>query len=136
MRGAGLFNDDLVLFDRSTLPSSGRFVVALHEGELIVGRVKGPPSSVSLVATDGMTPPIWFDQGSDPENLGTVIVGVHHLFNCGLLVHLSSDSIDQALPTALLRCKSRHRTLSMRKLKGATDPSASIRRQRPLDMCA
>ena len=53
--------------------------MALHEGELIVRRIKGTPPRVSLVATDGITPPIWFDQGSDPEILGTVTVGVHCL---------------------------------------------------------
>ena len=79
MRGAGLFDGDLVLFDRAKLPSSGSCVVALHEGELIVRRVQGRPPRVSLVATDGMTPPIWFGQGSDPEILGVVTVGVHPL---------------------------------------------------------
>jgi DNA polymerase V len=79
MRGVGLFDGDLVLFDRAKLPSSGRCVVALHEGELIVRKVQGRPPRVSLVATDGITPPIWFGQGSDPEILGTVIVGVHNL---------------------------------------------------------
>ena len=53
--------------------------MALHEGELIVRRIKGTPPRVSLVATDGITPPIWFGQGSDPEILGTVTVGVRHL---------------------------------------------------------
>ena len=79
MRGVGLTDGDLVLFDRAKLPSSGRCVVALHEGELIVRRVQGRPPNVSLVATDGITPPIPFGQGSDPEILGTVTVGVHHL---------------------------------------------------------
>ena len=79
MRGVGLFDGDLVLFDRAKLPSSGRCVVALHEGELIVRRVQGRPPNVWLVATDGITPPIWFGQSSDPEILGTVTVGVHHL---------------------------------------------------------
>jgi hypothetical protein len=54
-------------------------VVALHEGELIVHRVQGSPPRVSLVATDGITLPIWFGQGSDPEILGVVTVGVHQL---------------------------------------------------------
>ena len=56
-------------------------MVALHEGELIVRRIKGRPLRVSLVATDGITPPIWFDQGCDPEILGVVTVGVHHLLD-------------------------------------------------------
>jgi len=34
-----------------------------------------------ILATDRVTPPIWFGQGSDPEILGTVIFGVHHLAN-------------------------------------------------------
>ena len=70
-----------MLFDRAKLPSSGRCVVALHEGELIVRRIKGRPPNVSLVATDGITPPITFGQGYDPEILGTVIVGVHQLLD-------------------------------------------------------
>jgi len=45
----------------------------------MVLRVKGYPLRFSLVATDGMTSPISFGQGSGPEILGTVIVGVHHL---------------------------------------------------------
>ncbi len=36
MRGVGLFHGDLVLFDRAKLPSPGRCVVALYEGEVIV----------------------------------------------------------------------------------------------------
>jgi DNA polymerase V len=81
MRGVGLFHGDLVLFDWAKLPSSGRCVVALHEGEVIVRRVQGRPPRVSLVATDGITPPIWFVQGSDPEILGVVTVGVHNLLD-------------------------------------------------------
>ncbi len=49
MGGVGLFHGDLVLFDRAKLPSSGRCMVALHEGALIVRRVKGRPPRVSLV---------------------------------------------------------------------------------------
>ena len=81
MRGVGLFHGDLVLYDRAKLPSPGRCVVPLHEGELIVRQIKGRPPNVSLVATDGITPPITFGQGSDPEILGTVTVGVHHLLD-------------------------------------------------------
>ena len=79
MIGTGLFDGDLVLYDRAKLPSQGRCVVALHEGEVIVRKVQGKPPRVSLVATDGITAPIWFGQGSDPEILGVVTVGVHHL---------------------------------------------------------
>ena len=77
--GVGLFDGDLVLFDRAKLPSSGRCVVALYDGEVIVRRVKGKPPRVALMATDGTTPPIWFGQGADPEILGVVTVGIHHL---------------------------------------------------------
>ena len=79
MSGVGLFDGDLVLFDRAKLPSSGRCVVALYDGEVIVRRVKGKPPRVALMATDGTTPPIWFGQGADPEILGVVTVGIHHL---------------------------------------------------------
>jgi DNA polymerase V len=79
MSGTGLYDGDLVLFDRAKLPSTGRCVVALHEGEVIVRKIQGRPPRVSLVATDGITPPIWFGQGSDPEILGVVTVGVRNL---------------------------------------------------------
>ena len=79
MSGIGLFDGYLVLFDRAKLPSAGRCVVALHDGEVIVRKVEGRPPRVSLVTTDGITPPIWFGQGSDTEILGVVTVGVHQL---------------------------------------------------------
>lgn len=79
MRGVGLFHGDLVLFVRAKLPSPDRCVVALHEGDQIVRRVQCKPPNLSLVATAGITPPIWFGQGSDPEILGVVTVGVHNL---------------------------------------------------------
>ena len=79
MSGTGLYDGDLVLYDRAKLPSTGRCVVALHEGEVIVRKIQGRPPRVALVATDGITPPIRFGQGSDPEILGTVTVGVRHL---------------------------------------------------------
>ena len=79
MSGIGLYDGDLVLFDRAKLPSAGRCVVAVHDGEVIVRKVQGRPPRVSLVATDGVTPPICFGQGSDPEILGVVTVGVRHL---------------------------------------------------------
>ena len=77
MSGTGLYDGDLVLFDRAKLPSQGRCVVALYEGEVIVRKIQGRPPRVALVATDGITAPIWFGQGSDSEILGTVTVGVH-----------------------------------------------------------
>ena len=60
LHGAGV---RLVLYDRAKLPSPGRCVVALHEGELIGRRIKEAPPRVLLVATDGITPPIWLGQG-------------------------------------------------------------------------
>jgi DNA polymerase V len=80
MSGTGLYDGDLVLYDRAKLPAPGRCVVAIYEGEVIVRKVQGRPPRVALVATDGITPPIWFGQGADPEILGVVIVGVHQLF--------------------------------------------------------
>ena len=79
MRGVGLHDGDLVLFDRAKLPRSGRCVVALHEGEVIVRKVQGRPPRVALAAADGLTPPSWFGQGADPEILGVVILWVHPL---------------------------------------------------------
>lgn len=36
MRGIGLYDGDLVLYDRAKLPTHGRCVVAIYEGEVIV----------------------------------------------------------------------------------------------------
>jgi DNA polymerase V len=48
MSCTGLFEGDLVLYDRAKLPSQGRCVVALHEGELIVRRLKGRPPRMRM----------------------------------------------------------------------------------------
>jgi hypothetical protein len=85
-----------MLFDRAKLPSSERCVVALHEGELIVRRVNGSPPRVSLVATDDITHPFWFSEGSDPEILGVVTVGVHHLVDKALLQQMCSKTLANA----------------------------------------
>ena len=69
MRGVVFTDGALLLFDRVNLPSSGRCVVALHDGE--------------------------------------VILGIHHLVNCGLSWALSQQEHGSALVGAALRCRSR-----------------------------
>jgi DNA polymerase V len=42
MIGAGIFNGDIVIVDRSVKPVSGKIVIAILNGEMLIRRLKKP----------------------------------------------------------------------------------------------
>ena len=72
MTGAGIFDGDLLVVDRSLTPSSGDIVIAVVDGEFTVKRLRQNGSRVELVPDNPRFRPITFREGSELEIWGVV----------------------------------------------------------------
>lgn len=50
MTGAGIFSGDTLIVDRSIKPTSGKVIIAILDGELLVRRLQKNFNSISLIA--------------------------------------------------------------------------------------
>ncbi|KEI71454.1 LexA family protein [Endozoicomonas elysicola] len=79
MEGAGIFNEDILIIDRSLTPKSGDVVIALLDGELIVKRLVYRESKPVLQSENPDYPPIVLDSEQNLDVWGVVTEVVHHL---------------------------------------------------------
>jgi DNA polymerase V len=84
MRGDGIRDGDLLVIDRTLTPRPGCVVVAVHEGQFIVRRLRLGPSNrhpPRLEASDGKNAPIPLTdgQGGGADVWGVVTHAVRHL---------------------------------------------------------
>ncbi len=82
MEGAGIFDGDLVVVDRSIKPTVGAVVIANVDGELTVkqlGRVKGCAANIPCTRDDGVFEPILLGSGVTLEVWGVVTFVVRKL---------------------------------------------------------
>ena len=79
MIGAGIFNGDLLIVDRSLEASSGKVVIAEVDGQLTVKRLLKLNDSFSLQSENSNYPPIDLQEGNEVVVWGVVTHVIHDL---------------------------------------------------------
>ncbi|GAA3678217.1 translesion error-prone DNA polymerase V autoproteolytic subunit [Arthrobacter ginkgonis] len=83
MAAAGIADGDEIIVDRSLTPRDGSVVVAVHDGELTVRRLRSTPRGVSLVAEGGASqadePAVEVAELAELEVWGVVTRCLHHV---------------------------------------------------------
>src|ERR1700722_3032074 len=80
MIGAGIFDGDVVIVDRSVKPVSGRVVIATLNGEMLIRRLEKTFNKIRLVPESTRLSPIDVDiSGADFSIWGVVTYNVHSL---------------------------------------------------------
>ena len=79
MEGAGIFDGDEILVDRSIDPKDNLVVVAMVEGEMFVKRLRTSNGTAFLVSDNPKYRPIQIDRIADFSIWGVVITCIHHV---------------------------------------------------------
>jgi DNA polymerase V len=78
MTGAGIFDGDVVIVDRSVKPNSGRVIIATLNGEMLIRRLEKNLNKIRLVPETSRLSPIDVDvSGSDFSVWGVVTYVIH-----------------------------------------------------------
>jgi DNA polymerase V len=77
MRDAGIFDNDILVVDRSVKPASGKVIVALLNGELLVRRFHKNFSSAFLIPENPRYKTINLAEFSDFTVWGVVMHSIH-----------------------------------------------------------
>ena len=79
MNGAGIFNGDLLIVDRSLEPVHGKVVIAEVDGQLTVKRLAKLKDRFSLQSENTNYPPIELQEGNEVVVWGVVTHVLHDL---------------------------------------------------------
>ena len=79
MRDAGIFDQDVLIVDRSVKLAEGKIIVAILNGELLVRRFHKNFSSAFLIPENNRYKPINLAEFSDFTVWGVVIYAIHSL---------------------------------------------------------
>jgi DNA polymerase V len=79
MNGAGIFNGDLLIVDRSLEPVHGRVVIAEVDGQFTVKRLSKLKDCFSLQSENPSYPPIELQEGNEVVTWGVVTHVLHDL---------------------------------------------------------
>lgn len=78
MTGAGIFDGDIVIVDRSIKPASGKIVIATLNGEMFIRRLEKTFNKIRLVPETDKLAPIEIDTASAEFSIwGTVTYNIH-----------------------------------------------------------
>lgn len=81
MEGAGIFDGDELIVDRSIEPQDGHIVVAVLDNEMTVKRLHVTPTGVILQAENADYPDVSVPELSDLLIWGVVTTCLHHLLH-------------------------------------------------------
>jgi DNA polymerase V len=80
MQGAGIFSGDILIVDRSVKPVSGKIIIAILDGELLVRRLQKNINSAVLMAENKKFSDIPLYAFDDRANVwGVVTYSIHSL---------------------------------------------------------
>ena len=99
----GIFSGDILVVDRSIKASSGKVIVAVLDGELIVRRLQKNFNSAELVAANKKMTGIQISAFDDRSNVWGVVTCVIHVLENRLLTHTTVNKQNQKLKTEQYR---------------------------------
>jgi DNA polymerase V len=79
MTGAGIFDGDLLVVDRSLEPTHGRIAIVEVDGQYTVKRLYKSNGKFALYSENENYPPIEFQEGSELRVFGVVTNVIHSL---------------------------------------------------------
>jgi DNA polymerase V len=80
MQGAGIFSGDILIVDRSVKPVSGKIIIAILDGELLVRRLQKNINAAVLMAENKKFSDISLSAFDDRANVwGVVTYSIHSL---------------------------------------------------------
>jgi DNA polymerase V len=79
MIGAGIYHGDVLIVDRSIKAVSGKVIVAVINGELLVRRLQTQTKSITLIAENKKYGHIQIEEFSNYSAWGVVVYSIHSL---------------------------------------------------------
>lgn len=82
----GIFSGDILIVDRSIKPLSGKLIVAVLDGELLVRRIQRNTTSVELLCANKRMSNIQLSNFDDRSNVWGVVTCVIHVLEHNLFI--------------------------------------------------
>lgn len=91
----GIFSGDVLIVDRSIRPVSGKLIVAVLDGELLVRRIQRNTNCVELLCANKRMSNIQLHNFDDRSNVWGVVTCVIHVLEKSLFVTKSKSQFNQ-----------------------------------------
>ena len=91
----GIYSGDILIVDRSIKPASGKVIVAILDGELLVRRLQKHSNGVELVAANSKMGNIQLSAFDDRANVWGVVTCVIHTLEKSLFITKTKSEFNQ-----------------------------------------
>ena len=91
----GIFSGDILIVDRSIKPLSGKLIVAVLDGELLVRRIQRNTTSVELLCANKRMSNIQLSSFDDRSNVWGVVTCVIHVLERSLFITKNKSEFNQ-----------------------------------------
>ena len=91
----GIYSGDILIVDRSIKPASGKVIVAILDGELLVRRLQKHSNSVELVAANSKMGNIQLSAFDDRANVWGVVTCIIHVLEKSLFIVKNKSEFNQ-----------------------------------------
>jgi len=91
----GIFSGDILIVDRSIKPLSGKLIVAVLDGELLVRRIKRNTTSVELLCANKRMSNIQLSSFDERSNVWGVVTCVIHVLERSLFITKNKSEFNQ-----------------------------------------
>jgi len=91
----GIYSGDVLIVDRSIKPASGKVIVAILDGELLVRRLQKHSNSVELIAANSKMGNIQLSAFDDRANVWGVVTCVIHVLEKSLFIVKNKSEFNQ-----------------------------------------
>jgi len=91
----GIYSGDILIVDRSIKPASGKIIVAILDGELLVRRLQKNFNSVELIAANSKMGNIQLSAFDDRANVWGVVTCVIHVYEKSLFITKNKSEFNQ-----------------------------------------